>query len=270
MSMSEPRLPFERRGAGAPPIVFVHGSLCSRDDWRHQVAHFERAHETIAVDLPGMGQTSPHGGPLGIETLGQDVADLLEQEDLAGVVLVAHSMGCRVAVEAAVRAPERVAGLVLVEGSRIQGDRDAVFAAYDEAAAEGRFMRMMAGRYRYMFFGEVPDWGEELLERIADLPQDAAVTMSKSSFEHDQGRLLEAMSQVQAPVLIIQSTAPDPGRGLRPVQEDERVGMQRLAEEAGVTFDIFRHIGPGHFNMIEDPDTVNARIAEFIAIRVSA
>ncbi len=53
------------------------------------------------------------------DTLGRDVADLIEAEDLTGAILIGHSMGCRVAMEARDLARGRVAALVLVDGSRL-------------------------------------------------------------------------------------------------------------------------------------------------------
>jgi pimeloyl-ACP methyl ester carboxylesterase len=46
------------------------------------------------------------------------VAEVMHSLDLASAVLVGHSMGCRVVIEAALQAPHRVAGLVLIDGSQ--------------------------------------------------------------------------------------------------------------------------------------------------------
>ena len=75
-------------GAGLPPIVFVHGFLCRHQDWRYQVSHFKAAHRVVACNLRGHGDA-----PLTMETLGGDVAALLEALDLTGTVLVGIRWG---------------------------------------------------------------------------------------------------------------------------------------------------------------------------------
>src|SRR4029434_11110200 len=115
-------------GAGAPPLVFVHGLCCSHTDWRAQVEHFRARHMTIAVDLPGHGAT-PAADAATIERCGADVAALLDARAVPPAVLVGHSLGCRVVLEAASRAPHRVAGVILVDGSRFGPSMTQVFEA---------------------------------------------------------------------------------------------------------------------------------------------
>jgi pimeloyl-ACP methyl ester carboxylesterase len=73
----------------------------------------------LAADLRGRGHSADLPGPYGIDA---HVADLLAVLDDAGVervVLVGHSLGCYVAAGLATLRPERVAGLVLVDGGLV-------------------------------------------------------------------------------------------------------------------------------------------------------
>src|SRR3954469_4279522 len=115
-----------RAGAGAPPLVFVHGFCCSHEDWLLQIDEFKSRFEVVACDLRGHGLTPGRPHECSIEHYGGDVAALLSLLNLEKSVLIGHSMGCRVVLEAARLAPERVAGLVLIDGSRSgTGDPDA-------------------------------------------------------------------------------------------------------------------------------------------------
>src|SRR5512142_756788 len=105
-------------GHGQPPIVFVHGFACSHTDWDAQVAHLAPYHQTLAVDLRGHGASPGSADECSIERYGADVAEVMHYLDLPPAVLVGHSMGCRVAIEAALQAPHRAAGLVLIDGSQ--------------------------------------------------------------------------------------------------------------------------------------------------------
>jgi pimeloyl-ACP methyl ester carboxylesterase len=113
------RLFYEHGGHGNPPLVFVHGVVCAHDDWRAQVDFFRPRHRAVACDLRGHGASTGDPARCDIETYGADVAALLRALDLPPAVLVGHSMGARVGLQAAADAPQRAAGLVLVEGSRV-------------------------------------------------------------------------------------------------------------------------------------------------------
>jgi len=129
-SVNGTRLHYQRAGAGVPPFVFVHGFACAHEDWRHQAAAFAGRHCVVACDLRGHGASPGDAASSDIETFGADVAALLGALDLSGAVLVGHSMGTRVVLQAYRDAPERVAALVLVDGS-FQG---AAGARAEEAA----------------------------------------------------------------------------------------------------------------------------------------
>src|SRR6185295_12083173 len=122
---------FIQAGNGKPPLVFVHGFACSHEDWRAQIDHFRKAHALVACDLRSHGQTPGRPEECSIAHYGGDVAALLNHLELTGCILVGHSMGCRVVLEAnrlllSSHYAERVAGIVLIDGSRSgSGDPDA-------------------------------------------------------------------------------------------------------------------------------------------------
>src|SRR5512138_124886 len=121
---------FVRAGQGTPPILFVHGFACSHEDWVHQIQEFQKTQQVVACDLRGHGQTPGRPQECSIEHYGGDVAALVNNLELKGVVLVGHSMGCRVVLEAARLVPKKISALVLVDGSRLAtSDPDAAEAA---------------------------------------------------------------------------------------------------------------------------------------------
>ena len=113
------RLSYERAGDGNPPLVFVHGIACAHDDWRAQLNSFRTGRCMVACDLRGHGASTGDPAQCDIETYGADVCALLRALDLPPAVLIGHSAGCRVVLQAYAAAPPRVASLVLVDGSRL-------------------------------------------------------------------------------------------------------------------------------------------------------
>ncbi len=106
---------YETPGTGNSAVVFVHGWTCDLSYWREQIEVFARDHTVIAVDLGGHGKSSGNRDDWSIAAFGEDVAAVVEAEDLQDVVLVGHSMGGPVVIEAAQRLGGRVRMVVAVD-----------------------------------------------------------------------------------------------------------------------------------------------------------
>src|SRR5262245_55599495 len=109
------RIRFDARGEGDRALVFVHGWSCDRSYWRHQVGPFAKAYRVVAIDLPGHGESGDGRRSWTMTSFGEDLAAVVNHLGLQQVVLIGHSMGGDVVVEAALRLGERVAGLVWVD-----------------------------------------------------------------------------------------------------------------------------------------------------------
>lgn len=94
-----------------PPVVLLHGLTFDRTTWRPVVAELDAAVQTIAIDLPGHGE-SP-GPPTSVEQLAACAHDLLVDLDVVRPVVVGHSFGGAVASMYAARYP--CDGVVMVD-----------------------------------------------------------------------------------------------------------------------------------------------------------
>ncbi|GEC02367.1 alpha/beta hydrolase [Streptomyces spinoverrucosus] len=97
-----------------PPVVCVHGAGVSSREFQPFVEVLGRRHDAWTVDLPGFGASAGPRHPLGLRALADALVEWLTAVDLDQVVLLGGSLGCQVAVDAAARHPDRIAGLVLV------------------------------------------------------------------------------------------------------------------------------------------------------------
>lgn len=98
-----------------PPLVFIHGVTATIDYWRHNLEHFSRRHRVIACDLPGMGRSSrPADAPYSVPFFARTVFALLDRLGVESASLVGNSLGGQIALAMALRAPERIQRLVLV------------------------------------------------------------------------------------------------------------------------------------------------------------
>ncbi len=107
-------------GSGSTPVLASHGITANHRSFA-QVADALRTSgadvRLLAVDHRGRGGSADTPGPFGIRTHARDLVAVLDHLAIDTAVLLGHSMGAFVAANAALLAPERVTGLVLVDGA---------------------------------------------------------------------------------------------------------------------------------------------------------
>jgi pimeloyl-ACP methyl ester carboxylesterase len=254
------------RGAGDPALVFVHGLACALEDWDAQVRALSARHRCIAVDLPGHG-ASPAGGALRIARFGEQVEKSVRALDAAPAVLIGHSMGCRVVLDAARRLAGDVAALVLVDGSlRGSGDAEAARAATRATIQAAGFANYANGLFDAMF---TPHSDEALrrhiVARALRLDADAGTELIADLAAWDAAQMDAALAAVRAPLLLIQSTGVDAQRNRVPLQPGQSTPwVDRVcAGVPGARVEIIP--GVGHFTMHDAAERVTGLIAEFAA-----
>ena len=112
-------LAFDDLGSGDPAMVFIHGWCCDRSYFAPQIDHFSASHRVVALDQRGHGASDrpPGTESYSLKTLAGDVLALADALGWATFVLHGHSMGGMVAQVAALEAPERLDGLILMDTS---------------------------------------------------------------------------------------------------------------------------------------------------------
>ena len=100
-------------GDAGPPVVFVHGLFGQGRNWTTVAKGLADRHRVTLVDLPNHGH-SPWTDRVDYLDMARLVADELEQLD-EPATLVGHSMGGKVAMQLALRRPELLRALVVVD-----------------------------------------------------------------------------------------------------------------------------------------------------------
>jgi pimeloyl-ACP methyl ester carboxylesterase len=85
-------------------------------NWPRIIDSLDGRYDIYAPDLRGRGQSADLPGPFGLAAHVRDLTALLDHYSLEKVVYVGHSLGAYIGLELARAAPERIAGLVLVDG----------------------------------------------------------------------------------------------------------------------------------------------------------
>jgi 3-oxoadipate enol-lactonase len=104
----------DRRGKGKA-LVLLHCLGVDRRLWDIACAGLERDYTLISYDFPGHGETKLPSGPYGIADLSAQLAELLAREGIARAHVAGISLGGLVAQDFAVRYPDNVGRLVLID-----------------------------------------------------------------------------------------------------------------------------------------------------------
>ena len=240
---------YEDLGRGDPAIVFVHGWSCDRSYFRPQAEHFAESHRVVCVDLGGHGESGCVREDWTMEAFGADAAAVLEALDLRNAVLVGHSMGAPVIVEAALLAPGRVAMLVPVDHF---SDVERPMSPADREAQLERLRRDFRGAteaWVRTFFppGADPALVDGIARDMASAPPDIAVSALDHTRRYDERA---ALAKTRIPMRMINAdlwpTNLDAARRHKP---DIGLGVMQ---------------GVGHFPQLEDPDRFNGLLADAI------
>ncbi|HWF54917.1 MAG TPA: alpha/beta hydrolase [Solirubrobacteraceae bacterium] len=136
------RLAVEQAGEGELPVVLLHGLTATRRYVVMGSRSLERAgHRVIAYDARGHGRSAPAPTPdeYRYEDLSRDLESVLDALRIPRAVLAGASMGAHTLLSFALRAPERVAGMVVITPA-YSGPSDV-----EEPARLARWDRLAAG-----------------------------------------------------------------------------------------------------------------------------
>ena len=105
---------YEIHGSGEP-VVLLHGAFMAiTDDWLVWINELAKTRKVIAVDMQGHGRTADIDRDMTYENLSDDVAALLDYLKIERADVVGYSLGGVVAIQTAVRHPEKVRKVVSI------------------------------------------------------------------------------------------------------------------------------------------------------------
>tara|TARA_R110002110_G_scaffold415797_1_gene656212 strand:+ start:34672 stop:35550 length:879 start_codon:yes stop_codon:yes gene_type:complete len=95
-----------------PPVLFIHGRGSTKDTWSN-VVESGMKNEAYIIDLRGHGESIYNGVNFDLPAMAKDIAIFLNDNSLDKCIIVAHSMGSRVATYFCAEYPEYVSGLFI-------------------------------------------------------------------------------------------------------------------------------------------------------------
>lgn len=270
---------YQCQGTTGMPLLLIHGFGASSDHWRKLMPLLAADYRVYALDLLGFGRSpkpSPgHPLPYTFETWSQQVVDFCQQVIGAPTVLVGNSIGCVVALQAAVNAPELCRGVVMLNCSlRLLHDRKRVTLPWYRRFSAPLLQKILTNRrIGYYFFSRLARpqvirnilrqayaHAEAVTDELVDLLYQPALDAGAADVflaftGYSQGPLPEdLLPQLSCPALLLWGTD-DPW-------EPIALGKE-LAEFPAVT-DFIPLTGVGHCPQDEAPEQVFAALSPWL------
>ena len=157
---------YETHGSGRP-LVLLHGGLMSGETFGPVLPLLAERHQVIVPDLQGHGRTADIDRPIDVRLMAGDIAALIDHLGLDKPDVVGYSLGGGVALQTAVKSPDKVRRLVMVSANI---RRDAIPA--EMLAQQGQVSAAAAD-----FMKETPMY--QLYQRVAPRPEDFPQLLNK-------------------------------------------------------------------------------------------
>ena len=198
-------LSYDRRGEG-PPLILLPSGGHVRGDYDELRELLAPELSTIAVDWPAHGDSPPGAAPVTAMLL----ADLAEEAVAAlapdGAIVLGNSVGGFAAARMAVRRPDLVRGLVIVDGGGFSG-RPPQERAFCALMSRPRFLRAIYPAFARAYMRAQTDADRRALRAAVQTTRSSAgleavcgLWGSFASPEHD---LRESAAAIAAPTLVI-------------------------------------------------------------------
>lgn len=268
---------YQQAGETGPAVVLVHGFGASSDHWRKNLPVWATQQRVYAIDLIGFGYSAkPQTGiDYTFDTWGQQLVDFCQQVIGEPAIIIANSIGCIVALQAAVLQPEAIRGIAMLNCSlRLLHERKRVQLSWFRQVGSVWLQNILAYKpLGYFFFrqlaqaktlrkillqayGRPSSVTDELVELLlAPAREPGAADVFLAFIRYSTGPLAEdLLPQIQCPVQIFWGTV-DPWEPLALGRELANYpAVQGFTELPGL----------GHCPMDDGPELVNPSLQTWL------
>jgi len=240
---------FHVEGKNEPALVFVHCWSCDKSYWDYQVKIFSPIYKVVTIDLAGHGESGLERKNYTLQAFGDDVAAVVNKLDLKKIILIGHSMGGPVVIEAANRLKGKVIGIIGADtfqnlGETIPAEQiDPFLKPFKE-----NFVETTKGFVKTMF---PPMADSNLVKKVSEdmssEPPQVAVSAMENMFKDNA---INALKELDVPIISINCDR-------YPIKEEQN---RKLVK----SYKLKIMKGVGHFVMLEDPAKFNQLLQESI------
>jgi 3-oxoadipate enol-lactonase len=234
-----------------PAIIGIGGWIGSGELWALPFETLSQSYCCISYDHRGSGASVAAPESITLDNLVEDLFAVMDAYAIDSCVLAAESSGALTALSAALRHPERISALVLVDGMVYRGLADAA-----DPFLAGLQQNYPATLSRFVDLcmpddgpAHIKRWGRQIIDRATP---EAAIALRKINSQAD---LRDHLKEVQQPTLVMHCK----GDKIVPVAQAHALA-DALPKAQLVVFD-----DTGHIPTMTRPREVATEIGQFVA-----
>ncbi|HEX5055425.1 MAG TPA: alpha/beta fold hydrolase [Gammaproteobacteria bacterium] len=246
-------------GVTAEPLILLHGLFGAAINWRYICQALQPGREIYALDLRNHGR-SPHAASMTFPHMARDVFEFMAAKRLSSCDLLGHSLGGKVAMQAALERPEQFIRLIVADIAPKQYPprHDDIFEAIDAVDRSTIGSRQQADE---LIKDILPDQATRLF-LLTNLRRDDA---GKFSWRINMDAIRKNYSIISGPPAVPGARYDKPAlfiKGARSpyIKDEDRAEIQRLFPRAEL-----RTIEQsGHWVHTEQPEEFLKIVREFL------
>ncbi|GAB4328825.1 MAG: alpha/beta hydrolase [Calditrichia bacterium] len=255
-----------------PAIVMIHGLGSYLPAWQKNIETLRQRARCIAVDLPGYGKSSKGDYPFSMEFYADVIHEMLQKLGIKEAVIAGHSMGGQIAMVMALKYPEAVKGLVLVDPAGFEafsaGEKQWFREVMTVDLVKNTPVQQIRANVVANFYNMPSDAEFMITDRIA-LREDPdfewyCYAVSRSVAGMVDQPVIDRLNDIRQPTLILfgenDNLIPNPYLHGGKTADIAEIGHKKIPNSRLVIIPEC-----GHFAQFEKPEIVNEAISKFLA-----
>jgi pimeloyl-ACP methyl ester carboxylesterase len=250
-------------GSGDITLMFVHGFGCDLSDWDTMVGALSSEFRCVRLDLPGHG-LSPIGTVSSIEGLARAVNWVKDEAGGDRTILIGHSLGAKIVRQAYCRSPDKITGLVMIDGAYYEADPVSMRQARQQEIDRDGFAAFARRHFESLFVAnDAAETRARVVERALRLESEFGrdVYLDAVGWDHTESK--RTLKAIRVPILGIYTSRYDDTWTRVSLTPTVRTPLMQVTEALVRGAKSIVLADCGHFPMYDRPEALAGLIREF-------
>lgn len=239
---------YEVLGKGTP-VILLHGWLTSLETMRPIANSLAQNFEVYLIDVVGFGKSDMPEHPLSSDDFGDFLEELVKNLKIENPILIGHSNGGRIIINAVGRGLVNPRKIVLIDSAGLKPKRSTKYYIKVGFFKTGKFILNLLPNTK-----AIKEFKEKLLNKVGSADYKASAPVLKETMKkilnEDQSKMLP---NIKCPTLLIWGTLDKD----TPISDAKK--MEQLIPDCGLV----AYSGSSHFSYLENIDNCNRVLNEF-------
>jgi len=236
---------------GDTTLLFIHGAFINKEYWLNQLSYFAPKYRSVALDLAGHGNSTNNRSEWTVRNYGQDISEFMQKLSLKNVIVIGHSFGADVMLEAVDINPMPIIGIIEIDQLKnvgVQLPQENIDQLLNSLKAD--FAATCEYYARQALITEKTDTKltSRLMKDFKGMNPKVGIPLLQNNFNYAQ-RETELLEMLELKLHLVHVD-------YTPTNEES------LTKYLGNNYELHKINGSCHYPMLENPDKFNTLLME--------